>query len=207
MTPRPLLIALAAVLALAGGCSSAPVTRSYLLSATAPAPAEMAAKPVAVVVKDLTLPQYLDRSQIVTRGSGHRILVVENELWAGNLHQDMLRVLVENLGRLLASERVVAGPNALRLQPDFRVEVDVLRFERGVDGRVELAARWWLTRGSEDLLLASPTQTLYGPPLGEGATYEALVASMSAVYGELAQAIARSIQAGAASRPRALGAS
>lgn len=198
MMPRPLLIALAAVLALAGGCSSVPATRSYLLSATAAAPAEMAATPLAVVVKDLTLPQYLDRSQIVTRGGGHRIQIVEHELWAGNLRQDMMRVLVENLGRVLASERVVAASNALRLQPDFRVEVDVLRFERGADGRVELAARWWLTRGSDGLLLASPTQTLFGAPLGEGASYEALVASMSAVYGELAQAIARSIQAGGA---------
>ena len=193
MTPRPPLIAAAAILALLCGCSSTPATRYYVLSPTAEAPARRAAA-VVVVITDVRLPQYLDRSRIVTRGGDHRLQVSENELWAGNLREDMTRVLAENLGRLLESGRVIAAPHNLRLQPDYRVEVEVLRFEREPGGRVGLSARWWLTRGSAAALLASPGATLFGAPLGENAPYEALVASMSSVYGELAQAIARSIR-------------
>ena len=197
MMPRARLIAATAMVALLCGCSSTPVTRSYVLSAAvaAPAAAGTSAAPVTVVIKNLTLPQYLDRSQIVIRGGGHRIQIVENELWAGNLRQDMTRVLVENLGRLLASDRVVAAPYSVPLQPDYRVEVEVLRFERGTDARVALVARWWLTRGSDGVLLASPSETYLGSPLVADTPFEALVASMSAVYAELAQAIARGILA------------
>lgn len=198
MMPRAHVAAavLASSLALLAGCASDPATRYYVLAATAPAsPQAPAAKAIAVVIKDVRLPQYLERAQIVTRGSDHRLLMADYELWAGDLHQDMTRVLAENLARLLASDRVVSAPHTLKLTPDVRVEVEVLRFERDAAGKVELAARWWLTRGSDATLLASPSVTLAGAPLGATAPYEAVVASMSEVYGELAREIARSIQA------------
>lgn len=197
MIARVRLVAAVAGLALLGACASAPVTRYYVLSATAPAPAHAATKPPGVVVSDVSLPQYLDRSQIVVRGSGHRVLVIENELWAGNLREDMTRVLVENLAGLLGSARVIAAPHPQRMQPDYRVAVEILRFERSAAGRVELGARWWLTRASDGVVLASPVETLAGAILPDQSGYEAVVASMSTVYGELAQAIARRISAAA----------
>lgn len=209
MTPRAALIAVAATVVLPWGCASAPATRYYVLSPTAqmparaaaPAAAQPAQASIAVVIMDVRLPQYLDRSQIVTRGGDHRLRMAESAQWAGDLREDMTRVLAENLGRLLESDRVIAAPHNLRLQPDVRVEVQVLRFERDAGGRVELSARWWLTRGSDATLLASPGVTLYGEPLGTGAAYDAVVASMSSVYGELAQAIARSIRSREPGRP------
>ena len=107
----------------------------------------------------------------------------------------MTRALAENLGRLLESDRVIAAPYSMLLQPDYRVEVEVLRFEREAEGRVRLSARWWLTRGSDAAILASPEASFLGTSLGEAASYEALVASMSSVYGELSQAIAASVRA------------
>ena len=195
MTPRAFLAVAAAAAVLASGCASDPVTRYYVLAASAAAPASADAVGVAVVIKDVRLPQYLERPQIVTRGSDHRLLMADYELWAGDLRQDLTRVLAENLSRLLGSDRVVAAPHTLRVQPDVRVEVEIQRFERSAAGRVELAARWWLTRGSDGALLASPGVTIPGAPLAPGAPYEAVVASMSGVYGELAGEIARSIRA------------
>ncbi len=199
MTPRATLAATAAALALLTGCASDPVTRYYVLAPTASAPAAKAAE-VSVVIKDVRLPQYLERPQIVTRGSDYRLVMADYELWAGDLRQDMTRVLAENLARLLESDRVVAAPHMLKLQPDVRVEVEIQRFERDPGGKVELAARWWLTRGLDGALLASPATTLAGTPLPAGAPFEAVVASMSAVYGDLAREIARSIQARGAPR-------
>lgn len=184
-------------LAMLSACTSAPVTRTYVLSAAAGAGtgAAASAKPVAVAVSDVSLPQYLDRTQIVIRGRGHRVLVIENELWAGNLREDMLRVLVENLVVLLASENVVGAAHVQRIAPEYRVAVEVLRFERDAAGPVVLGARWWLTRAADGMVLASRVETLTGAPLAADAPYEAIVASMSTVYAEFAKTIAQRILA------------
>jgi uncharacterized lipoprotein YmbA len=193
------LVAIAACAALAtllGGCSSAPATRFYTLDPVA-APARpqeaaaRAAKPLTIVVTDVRLPQYLDRPQIVTRGSDQRLNFAEYEHWGGSLRDEMIRILAENLGRLLPNDRVIAAPHPVPLQPDYRLALEVQRFERDADGRVRLVARWWLTRGADLAPLASPEATLAAA--AGGSSTDALVQSMSAVYGELAQAIARSL--------------
>jgi uncharacterized protein len=190
-----LLLAVTLLSALLSGCgSSSTPTRYYVLTPLASAPpAEK--RDVSVVIAGVRLPQYLDRPQIITRGGDNRLQVSDFDQWGGNLRQDMTRVLAENLGRLLGSDRVAAAPYAPRTQPDFRVEVEVLRFERAPDGRVQLAAKWWLTRG-DGSIVASPNAELSGAPLAaETGSYDGLVASMSAVYNELALAIAEAIRA------------
>jgi len=197
---RPFIrFAALALLALLGGCSSGPATRFYTLDPVVAAPAARpqesaarAAKPLTIVVTDVRLPQYLDRPQIVTRGSDQRLRFAEFEHWGGNLRDEMIRILAENLGRLLPNDRVIAAPHPVPLQPDYRLALEVQRFERDADGRVQLTARWWLTRGADLAPLASPAATFTGGTVGDGST-DALVQSMSTVYGELAQAIARSL--------------
>ena len=188
---RALLIT--AIVALAG-CGGSAATRYYVLTPIPAGAAPAEPRNVAVVVGGVRLPQYLDRPQIVTRGGDHRLQVADQEQWGGNLRQDMTRVLAENLCRLIGSDRVVAAPHALRMQPDYRVEVEVLRFERHADGRVRLEAKWWLTRGSDGTPLASPSAVLYGAPLPDAGAVDAMVASMSDVYNELARAIAAAIR-------------
>jgi len=200
---RVAAIAAAAMTSLLCGCiTPGPRTNFYMLDAVVAAPPPAAArpaKPVAVVIKDLRLPLYLDRPQIVARNDGNRLEVNEFEQWGGPLREDMTRVLVTNLGRLLGGDRVVAAPYHMATLPDYRVEVDILGFERVPGGRVRLTAQWWISRGADAALVASSEGTFAGEPLAADVPYEKLVASMSAVYGELAQAIARSI------RPRVAG--
>lgn len=189
--------AIAAMLML-GGCGSTPATRYYVIAPTVEAPLRNAPSPLTVVVRDVRLPQYLDRQQIVTRGSEHRLQVADHDKWASDLRQDMMRVLAENLGRLLESERVIAAPHRLRQAPDYRVEVEVQRFERGADGRVVLVARWSLLRGGDGEVLvdrmASHAVAIDGNA-GSAEPYDAVVAAMSRVYGELARTIAAAIRA------------
>jgi uncharacterized lipoprotein YmbA len=179
---------------LLGGCASTPATRFYVIVPTLEASAPTAATPPAVVIRDVRLPPYLDRQQIVTRGSEHRLQVADHDKWASDLRQDLMRVLAENLGRLLASDRVIAAPHRLRQPPDYRVDVEISRFERGADDRVTLVARWSLTRGNDGAVLAERTAS-HNATVGDGASYEALVAAMSRAYGELARPIAEAIQA------------
>lgn len=186
--------ALIAVFVVLCGCSGgSAATRYYVLTPTDETAA--AKRDVSVVVTGVRMPQYLDRSQIVTRDGANRLQVSDDEQWGGNLRQDLTRVLAENLGRLLGSERIAVAPQSVRA-PDFRLEVEILRFERAADGRVQLAAKWWLTSG-DGTPLASPTTALAGPvvALAEGKAFDPLVASMSALFNQLCSAIAADIGA------------
>ncbi len=194
-------LGLAVLASLAGCAGSSGGTRFYVLEPVT-AGAAAARSDAAVVVAGVRLPQYLERSQIVTRSGDNRLEFAEFDRWGGNLRQDMTRVLAGNLSRLLGSDRVVAAPHSLGAQNATRVEVEVLAFERGPDGRVRLAANWWLTRGADAAPLAGTKAVeLFGAPLADGAAYDAVVASMGQVYGELARAIAQAIRGGAAARP------
>ena len=187
------IAAFALAVALATGCSSAPPMRFYVITPLA-APAAVAPAPgPRVVVAAVRLPEYLDRPQLVTRSGDNRLQLEEFHQWGGNLAKDLTRVMAENLSRLLGSDAVVAAPHTLRMRPDYRVELEVLRFERAGDGRVHLTAKWWLQRGADGSPLASPTTALASEPLPEAATFEATVAAMSGVYGELSRAIAQAI--------------
>lgn len=188
-----LIVASLMALGLAGCLGSAPTTRFYQLEPVAdkPAPAPAHKSPT-VLVREVRLPAYLDRPQIVTRVAGHRLHIAEFDHWGGDLREDMTRVLIQNLGRALDSRQVFATPVGMAVQPDYRLEVEVLRFEREVGGQVRLHARWWISRGSDPSPLATDESSFSGTSAGE--SYTELVASMNAVYAELARAVAARIR-------------
>ena len=193
---RLLLAASCAALLAACAGSGGDGTRLYVLSATAvPAPAAASAAP-AVVVASVRLPQYLDRPQLVTRGAGNRVQIAEFDQWAGDLREDLTRTLADNLSRQLGSPQVVAAPHSLKAPSAFRVEVELLAFERLEDRRVRLAARWWLTRGGEQAPIeGTRAAEVFGAPLAEKASADAVVASMSQVLGEFSRSVAEAIRA------------
>jgi uncharacterized protein len=191
--PAIAALALAFAVVLAAGCSSAPPVRLYVVTPIAgPAPAARAPGP-AVVVATVRLPEYLERPQLVTRSGDNRLQLEEFHQWGGNLGKDLTRVMAENLSVLLGSDAVIAAPHTQRTRPDYRVEVEVLRFERAGDGRVHLTAKWWLQRGADGSSVASPTTALSSEPLPEGAGAEGTVAAMSGLYGELSRVIAQAV--------------
>jgi hypothetical protein len=189
------IAALAAALAvtLAAGCSSAPPVRFYVVTPLAgAAPAARAPGP-GIVIAAVRLPEYLERPQLVTRSGDNLLQLEEFNQWGGNLAKDLTRVMAENLSLLLGSDAVVAAPHAPRKRPDYRIEIEVLRFERAGDARVHLAAKWWLQRGTDGSPLASPTTVLASEPLPAAAGAELTVAAMSGVYGELSRVIAQAV--------------
>jgi len=197
---KPVIVAVVLAAALATGCSSAPPTRFYVVS---PLEGTSAAAPVpgaSVVVAAVRLPQYLERPQLVTRSGDNQLQLQEFHQWGGNLGKDLTRVLAENLSQLLRSDTVVGAPHTLRIRPDFRVEVEVLRFERAGDARVHLTAKWWLSRGADGTPAAGTTTMLTSEPLPVSPTFDATVAAMSGAYGELSRAIAQAI----AQQPKAV---
>ena len=175
----------------AGGCLSvSPLPRSYLLSATAPtSPAPHAS--VAVGVGPVRIPAYLDRSSIVVRTGEGEVELSDEHRWAEPLRDGIGRTLAENLSAMIPTDAVAVFPWRTPWTVDYRVAVDILRFD-GAPGRsVVLHARWRLldAAGKELLLRAAVLQESIAD-----STYAALVAAESRLLAGLSRDIAAEIR-------------
>ena len=117
-----------AFLSVLGGClgGSSP-SRFYLLSPLSASESPVAASGVAIGVGPISLPQYLDRSQIVTRKGENQLHLAEFDRWAESLQKSFTRVLVLNLSTLLSTDRVALHPWNRSTPIDYQVIVDVAR--------------------------------------------------------------------------------
>ena len=181
------------------GCitTTSPATRFYLLNPLGPAANRISEIDVkvelSVEIVSLRLPQYLERPQIVTRSSKNRLELAEYHQWGGNLRKNMMRVLAQNLSRLLATPHIAIYPYRPTISPDFRVEMEVLQFERDFDEQVRLSAQWRLTRGKDLKLLITRITDLARPVSRKGGDFEHTVSAMSNLFGELSQIIGSEI--------------
>ena len=97
---------------------------------------------ISLGVGPVRLPGYLDRREIVMRVAQNRFDLSENDRWAEPLDENLTRVLAQNLSVLLRTDRIVVYPWPMDKKPDYRVEIQVLRFEPNSAREAELSARW-----------------------------------------------------------------
>jgi len=183
---------------LLSACAGAPATRFYALApvsapASATNPATKLQAPPTVVVREVSLPRYLDRPQIVTRADGHRLRFAEFAHWGGDLREEVTRALAANLAQHLAGSAVLPAPTFSSARPDLTLDVEVLRFEAMDDGKVHLAARW---RSSGASAQGPVRELALSRPRPGGAVDAALVGTMSELLGDLAAAIAPTLATG-----------
>jgi uncharacterized lipoprotein YmbA len=171
-------------------------TRFYLLSPLpASTPALLAAREhsFALDIAALRLPQYLQRPQIVTRTSDNQVRLAEYDQWGGNLAKNMMRVLAQNLSRLLVTPEITVFSRRPARATDLRVEIDVLQFERGPEGQVLLAAQWRLRHGTSGAPVITRISELNSPALDPKAGMETTIGAMSTVWAEFGRIIAEAI--------------
>lgn len=194
-SPRIVTLAtLAAGLALAS-CADSQPTRFYTLAPLQDAPdAAMPATPpeLTVGVGPVTLPPYLDRPQLVTRAGTNRVVLADFDSWAEPLDGLFARVLAENLVLRLGTDDVLLLPQRRSMPLDYRVEVDVTRFDVDTSGDAVLDARWWLFGRDGEQLLRSGRSTITQPTQAGDPTASAAALSraLGAMSHEIAQAIA-----------------
>jgi uncharacterized lipoprotein YmbA len=182
----------AAALLIVAGCESPP-TEFYTLS-NMQLPPGTSSKPRTVVgVGPVTLPDYLDRPQIVTRASGNRMMLAAFDAWVEPMDGMFTRVLVENLSSLLATDNVVPLPQRRPTPLDYQVEVDVTRFDADLSGRAVLDARWKVFGKDGEPLIEEGRSTIVEPAVGPD-SYEDIVAAMSRALAEMSNTIAGTIE-------------
>ncbi len=180
------------------GCiSTNPVTptRYYLLTPTPYDKPLISSGDVhlSVEIAALHLPQYLEKPHIVTRTSQNQLVMAEYQQWGGSLRKNMIRVLSQNLSRLLDTSHVAMAPFRPPVPPDFRIEVEVMRFEADEEGRVWLTVHWRLSRGVNGQTLESQVTELKGSDPVASYEMDEIVSGMETLLGEFCKILGREI--------------
>src|SRR5512132_3659703 len=184
---------------LVDGCAGSPPTNLYMLSPVGAPAAETRPQstPAVVAVGPVILPDYIDRPQIVTRRSAYQLELAAYDQWAAPLYEMLPRVLVDDVASRLPSDRVVAFPQVGGASFDYRIAVDVGRFDVDETGEATLAARWQLYVRSSSRALIVAEETLRRRIDARG--YDAYAALLSAVLADLGDRIARDVNSARAS--------
>jgi uncharacterized protein len=169
------------------GCSRSPRVTYYTLEPVAQT-LNTAATTVfpAVTVGPVTLPEVVDRPQLVLRVAANRVNILETHRWAEPLRSEIPRAIAENLRRLLGSGGVSSYLQHAGTDAEFRVLVDIERFEASPEGIVTVEAAWSLRRVSGGAPING--RSVVQEPVGDGG-YE----SMAAAYGRALLAVSRDL--------------
>jgi len=146
---------------------------------------------ISLGVGPIRLPGYLDRRQIVTRVAQNRIDLSEDDRWAEPLDENLTRVLAQNLSVLLRTDRIVVYPWPIDRKPDYRVEIQVLRFECNSAGDGQLSARWTVI-GENGKAAPNLKESRLTRPAKEKST-DGSVAALSETVADLSREIAQTV--------------
>jgi len=176
------------VAVLAAGCAS-PASRFYTLSTT-PAPA---GTPVtySVAVGPVTIPAVIDRPQIVVSTSQNQVQLDEFNRWASPLQNNIGRVVADNLASILGTARVSLFPQTISAAADYRVAVQVQRFDTAPGDAASLEALWTVTRAKDGTTQTGRTSVRESSPTGG---YDGVAAAHSRALARLSRDIADAIQ-------------
>ena len=191
---RTRLIATSFVVALMfTGCSTSPEPRFYTLSAggnPAGDRPEKGSTGYSVAVGPVTVPEMVDRPELVVRVGGNQVALLEQHRWAEPLRSQIPRVLAEDLAHLLGSNQVVTYPQNAGREAEYQILVDIQRFESEPGQAVTIDALWTVRHGSSGE--SKTGRSLVREPTG-GNGNDALVAAhvraLATMSGEIAMAI------------------
>lgn len=177
-------LAAAALLAAVAGCSS-PDPVLYTV-ATVRGAAQVAG-PRVVLVQQIAVAHFLERSQIVRSSENYRLDVMSNDWWGEPLPAMLNRVLVEELGQRLPQSTVIADNGAVSARPDATIEVNIQRLDEDAAGQLVLQAQV-AVRATDQAQPVLRSFRFVVPPPAPGVPGE--VAAISAAVGRLADGIA-----------------
>ena len=184
-------VLLCALVSLAAGCASTPPSRFYTLSATA-TPSTAAASSLMIVVGPVSVPAVVDRLEIVVSSGSNELKLDEFNRWASPLQDNLSRVIAENLVAILGTRRVTLFPQMPSTTAQYRVAIEVHRFESAIGTSTTLDAVWTVRRTTDGG--AETGRTAVRESVRDN-SYDALAAAHSLAVARLSQDIADAVRA------------
>jgi uncharacterized protein len=144
----------------------------------------------------VTVPEYLDRLDIVERAGANELKPSKKAQWGESLSVDATRVVVEDLEALLPSVNVVIVPSRTPRSLDYEVDINLIRFEGDASGNSVIAGEWTIS-ASDGHELASG-RFMRPEPIAERGFSEmaaAMSRNLAAVSSDLATAFKQLVPA------------
>lgn len=124
------------------GCGTSPPSRLYVIEPMTMTGSANSVAGLTIAIGPITLPEHLDRKEILTHDEPYRVNTAEFDRWAEPLDQGIIAALAENLSILIPTDHVVTYPFDNAHQIDYRVNVRVISFAAEPSGEVELKVSW-----------------------------------------------------------------
>ena len=176
---------------LAAGCATTPPARLYMLSASSST--SETTLDVSVSVGPVSIPAAVDRPQIVVTTAANQVRLDDFNRWSSPLQENLSSVIAENLAALLGSSRVTRFPKTSSADADFRVAIEVTRFESVPGQWATLDAAWTVRRTADGVVQTHRTSVREA--VVPDNSFEALAAAHSRAAARLSQGIAEAVRA------------
>ncbi len=147
-----------------------------------------------VGVGPLRTPDYLSRSQLVTRGSDATINVDDFNRWIEPVDDAIYRIISENLDNLIDAAVVVAFPYTHIADLDYQLIGRISRFDADQDGTAVLQIQWGVITSKDDFVVR-PKRARYEAQAAQAGDYPALARAMSEVLQQFSRDVAAELQA------------
>jgi len=183
----------------AAGCAS-PRENLYTLESTpgeavkvAPAAAAPAVAVPTVVVGPVSIPQLVDRPQLVIHTGPSHVDIAEQERWAVPLKESLPRMLAGELGRLVPTVRFVEYSSAAINAPSARLSIEIRRFDVQAGSGATIEAHWIYRPSASGTRATEGDATIHEPITEAG--YEGFVNSLRRACVGLARSMAERLGA------------
>lgn len=179
------------------GCGSPLKERFYTLEtpAVGAAASPVIAASLSVIVGPVTVPDMVDRPQLVLRVAPNRVVIAEEARWAEPLKTEIPRVVAAQLAQRLQGARIATSSQRATANADYRVIIDIQRFDTAPGDAVAIEALWSLRAGEA---VRQTGRTLARETAGTG--YDELVAAHGRALATLSGDIADAIRAAGPAR-------
>ncbi len=121
----------------------------YLLESWHKAPIVFPGNTLNIDIQLINFPDYLDRSQIVTRNNNHSICFSDSEHWAEPLQDNLTRVIRENLTLILPGARISVSPWENASADGIKLKLMVNNFFGKLSDQTQIDIRWTINNNDQ----------------------------------------------------------
>ena len=181
-------------------CVRTPEIRYYTIGADA-SDRSARAEPARYTVRvgPASVPEILDRPELVLRVSPTEVAIDDQRRWAEPLRSGIARAVAGDLARELDGARVVFAPEGTTKEtPNVEVAIEVQRLDvtLGVGAGLDVA---WVARWTDDGHTRTGRSVQHAPAAA-GGSYDALVLACAQALAAVSSDIARSVRAESVAR-------
>ena len=179
--------------ALLSGCLSTPPTQFYVLEPLSepPSSSTVTEKKRQIGIGPVSIPALLERKQIVTRLPDNSVTIAEFHQWASPLKDNVIQVLTHNLATLQAGDLIRAYPWSAYGAVDYRIVIDIIRFDTRPQQTVNFEASWAIMNEKTHTLLSNGRSKIEHPL--DDSSYPSAVKALNKILSEFSQELSKAL--------------